>query len=295
MIERFRAGLARYAVFGLEKVVILYLSLLLAGCSSLMSSVTSKMAADLGASILDSDDPKTVEQGVPAYLLMVDSFLRSSPDNPDLLMAAAGLNGSFVLFTDEERARLLSNKSLDYASRAACLEIAAICNPGGIPYEQFVEQVGRLKEKNLSIIYSLAVAWIGWIQANSGDWNAIAQLNRARVLMEKVIELDPAHEGGNAQLYMGGLETLLPASMGGNPEKGRQHFEQAIKMSGGKNQMARVVYARQYARLVFDKALHDKLLKEAIDADPRVEGLTLINTLAQEQAKILLAESDDYF
>lgn len=59
--------------------------------------------------------------------------------------------------------------------------------------------------------------------------------------------------------------------------------------------MVRVLYARHYARLVFDQELHDRLLAEALSADPEVPGLTLINTLAQRQALALQASSKDYF
>jgi hypothetical protein len=46
---------------------------------------------------------------------------------------------------------------------------------------------------------------------------------------------------------------------------------------------------------VFDKELHDRLLTEVLEAEPRARGFTLTNTLAQEQAIDLLAESDEYF
>ena len=59
--------------------------------------------------------------------------------------------------------------------------------------------------------------------------------------------------------------------------------------------MAKVLYAKQYARLMFEQELHDDLLQQVIDADPYAEGLTLINRLAQRQADRLLAESADYF
>ena len=45
--------------------------------------------------------------------------------------------------------------------------------------------------------------------------------------------------------------------------------------------------------LTFDQPLHDRLLNEVLAADPAVPGLTLSNTLAQQQAKLLL--NDDYF
>ena len=59
--------------------------------------------------------------------------------------------------------------------------------------------------------------------------------------------------------------------------------------------MAKVLLARQYARLVFDRPLHDRLLQEVVEAEPKARGFTLSNTLAQGQARELLAGSDEYF
>ena len=56
-----------------------------------------------------------------------------------------------------------------------------------------------------------------------------------------------------------------------------------------------MLYAEKYARLVFDRELHDSLLNEVLAADPDVHGLTLQNTYAQQQAEALLADADDYF
>lgn len=260
-----------------------------------MSSVTTQLADDLAATILNSNDPETVKQGVPAYLLMVDSFLKSSPDNASLLMAASSLNGSFTVFTDSQRTRLLSDKSLAYAEQAVCLKIKNICRPTAMPFNEFTLAVSQIREKDLKLIYTLGVAWTGWIQAHSDDWNAIAQLARVKVLMERVLAVDESYQTGGAHLYMGGLETLLPASLGGKPEKGKQHFEKALELGQGKNLMVKVIYAQQYARLIFDKGLHDKLLNEVIQSDPQVEDMTLINLVAQAQARQLLSESDEYF
>jgi hypothetical protein len=89
------------------------------------------------------------------------------------------------------------------------------------------------------------------------------------------------------------MRTQLPPALGGKPERGRTHFDQALKFSGGRDLMAKVEYARRYARLVFNQELHDRLLKEVLAADPREPDLTLSNVLAQEQARELL--QDEYF
>lgn len=279
----------------LNLTAMLVLMGMLNGCANLMSSVTSGLAKDLADTILNSNDVDTVREGIPAYLLMIDSFLRSSPNNPELLMAASNLNSAFTIFTNEERGRLLSQKSLDYSLRAACARNKTLCDLNEAEFEVYKQRVDAITNKDVDIAYSLAVAWTGWMQAHSNDWNAIAQLGKVKYLMAHCIELDETISDGGPHLYMGGLETVLPASLGGNPEKGRVHFERSIEISQGQFLMAKVVFAEQYAKLVFDKQMHDRLLNEVLAADPVSEGRTLTNTVAQTRARELLAESDDYF
>ena len=58
---------------------------------------------------------------------------------------------------------------------------------------------------------------------------------------------------------------------------------------------AKTLMAEYYARLVFDQALHDRLLSEVLAADPAEPGFTLTNVLAQERAKALVDSGKDYF
>jgi hypothetical protein len=91
------------------------------------------------------------------------------------------------------------------------------------------------------------------------------------------------------------MESFLPPAMGGKPELAKNNFEQAIKVSNGENLMAKLLYAEKYARLVFDKPLHDRLLREVINARVENNESTLINSIAQYKARVLLDGSDDYF
>lgn len=279
----------------MRHLTILFLAIWLNGCASLISNVTSGIADDLASTILNSQDVQTVREGIPAYLLMIDSFLRSSPDSPDLLLAASRLNGAFSVFTEGERSKLLTTKSLDYAFRAACIENTELCGLKSVKFKEFRGIVDGLGDADVPVAYAVGVAWASWIQANSDDWGAVAQLGKVKYLMERVIALNEAYDSGGPHLYMGGLETVLPASMGGNPEKGKMHFERSIELSEGQFLMAKVVYAESYARLVFDQALHDRLLNEVLSADPVVTDMTLTNMVAREQAAALLQDSNDFF
>ncbi|MDG2072223.1 MAG: TRAP transporter TatT component family protein [Pseudomonadales bacterium] len=280
----------------MKKIFVVFILLgSLSGCASLVSGITSRMADNLATTILNSSDIDTVREGVPAYLLLVDSFLRGSPDEINLLLAASSLNGSYSIFTEPDRSKMLNQKALDYAMRAVCLSKAQLCDLQSISFAEFENRIAGLAVQDVRVAYAMGVAWAGWIQAFSDDWNAIGQLGRVKALMEKIVELDETWEGGGPHFYMGGLETLLPASMGGRPEKGKIHFERSLKISDDKYLMTRVIYAEQYARLAFNKELHDRLLQEVIAADPVFDDMTLINKMAQARAAELLAESDEYF
>jgi hypothetical protein len=145
------------------------------------------------------------------------------------------------------------------------------------------------------MLYALAAAWAGRIQANSDDWKAIADIPKVQALLDRVVAIAPGHAQGEPYMYLGVLATLRPASLGGKPEEGKADFEKALALSGGRNQMVRVLYAQHYARLVFDQELHDRLLDEVLATDPHAPGLTLINTLAQQRARRLLESGKDFF
>jgi len=275
----------------------LFLIVPLAGCASMVSSATGRLATDLSAAILDQTDPETVEAGTPAYLLLIDGLIRDNPESADLLRSGAKLYGAYagVFVTDTERSQRLTDKSRDYAERSLCLHRAGLCGLGKRPYDDFRAALAGLNKDDVPALFTYASAWAGWIRAHSGDWNAVADLAKVRAAMERVVALDETHERGSAHLYLGIMTTLLTPALGGKPEEGRSHFERAIVLSQGHDLMAKVEYARRYARLVFDRPLHDRLLNEVLQAPAAAPGLTLSNTLAQRAARELLKSADSYF
>ena len=60
---------------------------------------------------------------------------------------------------------------------------------------------------------------------------------------------------------MGVFETLLPPPWAVDLN-GRKHFERALAISNERNLIVKVMLADQYARLMFDRELHDQLLQE---------------------------------
>ncbi len=282
LVLRLAAGLAAFGV---------------AGCASIVNKASQHLANDLTRGILDQDDVATARDGIPAWLLLVDGLIDGNPQDVDLLIAGARLYGAYAggFIADPARSQHLSAHGFDYARRAVCIDLPALCRQIEAPFEGFEAEVAKTGSKDVALIYVLATTWAGRIQSNSSDWKSIADIPRVQALLERVVALDPNYMSGEPYMYLGVMATLRPASLGGKPEEGKADFEKALALSQGRNQMVRVLYAKQYARLVFDKELHDRLLNEALAADPHAPGLTLINVLAQQQARQLLESGKDFF
>lgn len=271
--------------------------LVLSGCGQLVSNAKQEFAQDLAATIAEHDDPETIQQALPAYMVLVSSMIRSDPDNIDLLITGSTLYSAYasVFVENKQRKRMLAQRAYDYASHALCIRKVSTCDARQQSYHHYEQLLKQFGKEDVAILFSYSSAWAGLIQASSSDWNAVAELPRVKASLERVIKLDETVSNGDAHVYMGVLESLLPPTMGGKSDLAKKHFEKAIKISKNTNQMAKVLYAEKYARLIFDRELHDTLLREVAAADIGESKHRLVDVIAQQRAQKLLASASDYF
>ncbi len=285
-----------HAPLGMIRAFILAITLgvLLGGCAGM---VAERFSGSVSKGILNQDDPATVRAGAPAYLLLIDGMIEGDPHNQELLVAGSRLYASYATVFVEEptRARRMTDKSLNYARRALCDERPHICRADQGPYATFVATLADTSKGDLATLYAYGAGWAAWINARSKDPVALADLPKVEAVLDQVLALDGNYERGQPHLYLGILRSQLPPALGGKPEVGQYHFRRAVNLSQERDLTAKVEYARHYARLIFDRDLHDQLLHEVIADDPLEPGLTLSNVLAQEQARLLLESADDYF
>ena len=281
----------------LRSLLAISILLLNTGCASLISSAASGFADNLSAAVLNQNDPETVRDGAPAYLLLLDSFLEGSPEDPALLSAAANLYATygFVFVDDPERAERLTARARGYSMKAMCFSYRTACGWDGMLFEAYEATLDGLTGRQADVVFSHGLASLAYIRTHSSDYTAIAMLPYSQALLERYLEINDGSDDGAIHTYLGILSTLLPPSLGGESEKGRAHFERAIELSGGRNLGAKVEFAEGYARLLYERELHDSLLNEVVVADPVEPGNTLLNVLAQRRAEELLASADDYF
>ncbi len=277
----------------IPRVLLVVVLLVSSGCAVLEITDT------LPRAILNQDDPQVIRDGAPTFLIIMDALVEADSEDSDYLMLASQLYGTYASAfagEDEVRSKKLAQRAFDYGRRSLCLELAQLCANIDGSFDDFNNALPRTSdEEELNQLFGFSRAWATWLQANSSDWSAIAQLPKIKALIQYILRIDEGHGQGAAHLYMGVLESQLPPALGGKPELARMHFERAIALSGQRNLFAKVLFAESYARLIYERELHDRLLNEVIVANPYTDKLTLINTLAQERAHKLLAESEAYF
>lgn len=267
------------------------------GCTTIISNAADGVAESLSSGVLNHDDPETVRAAMPSYMVMIDGLITKNPENPTLLSAAANLYAAYgAVFADDDlRASRLTSRARRYALRAICSAHEEACTWREMTYDEFVASLENVPEKHADLLYSYGFATLVYLRAHSSDWNSLAELPQIEALFNHYIAIAGEDVTAATHTYMGILLTLRPPALGGKPDEAREHFELAIELTDGRDLSAKVEYARGYAKLLYERELHDQLLTEVLAADPYEDGLTLANVMAKKDAAALLAAADEYF
>jgi len=267
-------------------------------CTPIVSNITDNLARNLSDAVLNQEDPKIVRDGAPAYLLLLDSLVAGNPENPVILSSASDLYTSYsaIFVNDANRSKILSERALKYSKKALCISYEDSCNWDDYSFDDFNLSLDDFDMKYSDRLLTYSISYLVYIRSHSNDWNAIARLPYIESALEYYVEKNPETENiDSVYTYLGILSTLLPPALGGDYEKGKRYFENAIEFSGDKNLSAKVEYALSYARPLYDRELHDKLLQEVISSNPVKKNYTLLNVIAKEQASAMLEDADEYF
>lgn len=264
----------------------------------MVQSAAADFTGNLSSAILNQDDPELVRDSLPAYLLILDSLAVSPKASGEVLGAAARLYAAYavVFVTDPERSANLALHARDYGVRALCADgRRPACGIDRLPYGKLEQRLGKAGSDDAFVLLSYVIGSLAYIRTHGEDWEALAELPRMESILTRLLAIGPDSDAALVNTYLGVLNTLRPEALGGQPERGRMYFERAMELTGRRDLGVLVEYARGYARLIYDRELHDRLLGEVLQADPRQPGHTLFNMLAQRQAAELLASADDYF
>lgn len=268
-------------------------ALSLSSCTRLLTGTIVQPTVD---NLQKQTDLDLVCEGAPAYLLMIDSMIASSPQDKALLRIGAQSYGSYVAALNEcgadpQRIRTIADKA-----RLHGMALVAAILPGISPdrREELDKGLAGLARSDVPAAFWGTMAWLTWIQLQQGSPEAMADLVLVERIMTRLLELDETFQAGSIHLFFGGLQATKPALLGGNPEISRRHFEKALDLSHREFLLVHTSYAETLARLTFDRELHDRLLNEVLSFDlAKAPEYALANRIARKKAARLLA--DGYF
>ena len=265
----------------------------LSSCSSLL--VTTFIQPTIG-NLQQQTDVDLVCEGAPAYLLMIDSMLVSSPKDHDLLLAGAQSYSAYTTAleecgADDKRIAPIAGKAKLYGIRLLRPHFPLSTGQDSEALDHELTKLGRSDVPN---VFWGTFGWLTWVKEQKGSPEAIADMVPIEKIMARLLEIDESYQGGSIHLFFGGLYAAKPTMFGGRPDLSKIHFEKALLLSERRFLLTQTTYAATLARTTLDQELHDRLLGEVLafplDSAPEF-GLS--NQIAVNRAKRLL--KDNYF
>lgn len=271
-------------------ILVLALCCGLSSCARILTGTVIKPAV---GNLQQQEDIALVCEGAPAYLLMLDSMLVSTPDSDELLLIAAQSYSAYATALEEcggseARIAAMNEKARTYGKNLL-RPLLPIDQPD---LENFERRLASLNASDTPSLFWGASAWLGWVLRQKGAPQAVADIVIIEKIMARVLELDEAYQGGAAHLFFGALHAAKPEAFGGRPNLSAQHFEKALDLSQGRFLLVHTTYAATLARSTMNQELHDRLLRQVLAfplASAREFGLS--NRIAVNRAKRLLSEN----
>ncbi|MBN2008476.1 TRAP transporter TatT component family protein [candidate division KSB1 bacterium] len=279
---------------------IIFLSLVISGCSVQRIAVRS-MSGVLENSMLSlyqESDLKLAEQAIASDLKLLEGLLKSDPQNAEfLLMLSQGFTAyamGFVEDDDPARARVLYFRARDYGIQL--LKQKAFRNYPFQSLEELKQALQQFSNEDVAALFWTANSWAGWINLSFTNPQALADLPKVQLMMDRVIELDESFFFGGAHMFFGTIYAARPPLLGGDISKAEFHFNKCFQYADKKFLLPYVYYAKFYATRVFDEALFDSTISLILETPSSIlPDQQLPNAIAQRKARDLKAQKDDLF
>lgn len=277
--------------------LLLLLTLSLSSCSGF---IANRLLAPITGNLEQQTDINLFCEGAPSYLLMLDSILVSNPDDKTLLLSATKAYSGFSTALTEcgadlNRIAAVADKAHLYGIRLlqCYLPLQDSGTISSAAKEQgFNRQLIHLNKTDVEDVFWGTFGWLSWVQSQRGSPASVADMAVIEKIMTRLLELDESYQGGSIHLFFGAYQSLKPAMLGGRPDLAKKHFDRALIFSKRQFLMTQTTYAQTYARSIFDKELHDKLLGEVLSFElSDAPEFALSNQIAKKRAKKLLEEN----
>ena len=263
------------------------------GCTSMLRSgikFAHPAIENIEVALFQQKNLELVKEGLPGQLLLLEGMLETAPNDLLLLTMATkaytGL-GMMVEDTDPEQATVLYTRGTE-------LGIKALKQHRG--FRKALEKGASLSDAARKIKSQKFIPPLLWtascmganVLLNAGDPMIAIDLAPVNNMANHVVEVNGNYFYGFAHMFVGTVNSMLPATFGGDKEKAKQAFKTISDINDGKFLLPQVFYARFF---VTDDNDAKTILQSIIDTpDGQMPEIELLNQIAKSKARFYLQQ-----
>lgn len=297
-------------------VLCLWGASLTACVSELAADATAGFLADAAPATRGFFDYETAGHAAANGILQLEALHTISPDNERLTLTLAQgyVVYAFGWVMDQHEQALLAydyeaadrhqhRAYLMYTRSVALMQSlmmeqddgfmkAAIGDPD--EFKAYLREEFGDPEDDIELVFWMAISW-GSAVTNAPEMDALIDMPAVKALAQHAVSLDEGYENAGAVALLAGIDCSYPEEYGGNWKRGHEYFERALKLTGRKNHLHHINYARTCAINAQEKDLFMALMHEVVDADDMGHEFRLSNKVARRRAERYLQHKDHWF
>jgi len=152
------------------------------------------------------------------------------------------------------------------------------------------------KKEDVAALYWASAGTLGAFSLNPLDSKLLSIIPGTLEMLERATVLDPAYGNGGLWEVLVSFYAGAPSALGGDIDKAKTAYENALKYSEGKSPSTYIGYARSFCIPSQDSAGFDEAIEKALAIDPESQpDNRLVLTIAHRQAQWLKDHKTDYF
>jgi predicted anti-sigma-YlaC factor YlaD len=281
---------------------------------SINNLVANALTSNVGGTVFTGDtDPELVGDALPFAIKMFEALLDSTPKHQGLMFTTGSL---FIMYAnafvqgpaemlpiedwqDREnalaRAKQLYLRGNTILYRALDTKYKGFIN--AIAQEETREaMLKKCKKEDVGLIYWAVAGGLAAYSLDLFDFDLSVHLPEWSAMILRAYELDPNYGGATLDEFLIIFFSAMPELMGGDKERAKLHYQQAIEKTGGKSAGAYISYAQSICIPAQDYETFKDNLEKALAIDPDEDVSTrLVTIISQRKARWLLDNAYDYF
>lgn len=283
----------------------------LSACSISQLTVRASMPLIEGGitAMNQQTDLELAIDALPANISLIEGMLIKDPGNEELRLYAAQayygyafgfiedgfIEGGSSIPANPSRASKLYKKGYQHAKQVLSAHgLSEGFFDGNL--ETLQQQINKMDKKSAPALFWAASCWAKSIDLNRDKARNLAQLPKAVMLMQRVLELDEHYYMSGPHLFFGVYYGSKSPMLGGNYELSQKHFTLADEANHNKLLVVKLLQAQYLKRQQFDQQAFHNLLTHIIQAsDNLYPEQALINKISKYKASLLLNKEEQWF